>query len=85
MEKTLEQQDVKKKSIFHEVEVGQIINHKRYGKAKVFNKWLYEDSKVVDGITLTLLDEKGKHLFRRDRKGYLPRCYESNPNQIEII
>ena len=48
-----------------------IINHSKYGSIKIDTVWPL-------GVTFEILSEKGKQLFRMERNGYLPRCYETS-------
>ena len=65
---------------------GRKVEHVRYGKAEMTSHWpASENGRFKGGITLTLLTEKGKALFSRDRGGELPLCFEGNPNNIKPL
>jgi hypothetical protein len=76
-------------------QIGRLITHKRYGKAKV----THIDRMIINpvtrvtklrGLTFELLTDKGKALFNKDRRLFyindpLPRCYERNLNLISLV
>jgi len=65
---------------------GQKVRHSDYGTATVYN--IHEASKNAKfsgGIIMTLDTEEGQFLFKQDRGAYLPRCFESDLNKLEII
>jgi hypothetical protein len=55
---------------------GDIIVHRKYGKAKILKVYRKEDRKVA--VLLDLLTEAGRGKFYYDRRGTLLRCYEDN-------
>lgn len=75
--------------------IGRLVIHRRYGKARVVQTWrkLIDPIKKItrlDGLTMVLLTEEGRMLFRRDRKIFfvtdkpLPRCYEGNLDKVTL-
>lgn len=75
--------------------IGKLVVHSRYGKARVTHTWkkLIDPVKriaVLDGLSMELLTDKGKALFRRDRRVFfvkekpLPRVYEGDLRKITL-
>ena len=65
---------------------GRKVEHVRYGKAEMHSEYKASDNgRFKGGITLVLLTEEGKELFKQDRCGELPRCFEGNMNNIQHL
>ena len=69
------------KEFFAQFRRGEIINHKRYGRARVLKHM--QDVRKRHGVLLKLLDKDKIFLFYHDRCGILERCFEPNMFQIE--
>jgi len=67
----------------NDLKIGDSVNHKEYGRAKVLQ--LMYDRGVLNGVLLDLLTKEGRHKFYIDRRGILPRCYESKLGLITKV
>ena len=63
--------------------IGDLVNHREYGRAKVLA--IMYDRGILGGVLLDLLTKEGRHKFYIDRRGILPRCYESKLGLITKV
>lgn len=67
------------------MKVGQKVIHNRYGLAEIVSEWPSYNPNYKAGVTIVLLTDEGKSLFKKDRKGYLPRCYEDDFSKLKPV